>query len=145
MAKKRKKKIRRKKTTPLDRLHREFRRKGGGSRHTSLRILGGKLDKNGPAFHKEHLQFEDDKDGPRILDVVQTSTCSFGHTVDDKVRVAGICEIGGEVLCSSEGCLLHCVHCGAVVCHIHSSTYGDITYCRNHKWIHYWRMFWRLD
>lgn len=145
MVNKRKKKTRRKQTTPLDRLHREFRRKGGGSRHTSLRVLGGKLDKNGSAFQKEHLQFDDDKDGPRTLDVVQTSTCSFGHTIDDKVRVAGICEIGNEVLCSMEGCVLQCSHCGAVVCRVHSRTYGDKTYCNRHKWIHYWRIFGRLD
>jgi len=129
----------------IKRLHSEFRRKGGGSRHTSLRVLGGKLQKDGAPFHKEHLQFEDDRDGPRIIEVVQTSTCSFGHTIGDKVRAAGICEIGGEVLCSTEGCMLQCVHCGAAVCRRHSATYGNKTYCRNHKWIHYWRMFWRLD
>ena len=134
-----------KKRNPIDSLYNEFRRKGGGSRHTTLRILGGKLDKNGAPFRKEQLQFEDDKDGPRIIDVVQTSICSFGHTIDDKVRVAGICEIGGEVLCSTEKCLLQCIYCGAVVCRIHSSTYGDKTYCQHHKWIHYWRLFWRLD
>lgn len=129
----------------IDNLCGEFRRKGGGSRHTTLRILGGKLDKNGSPFRKEHLQFEDEKEGPRVVDVVQTSACSFGHTIDDKVRVSGICEIGGEVLCSAEGCLLQCRSCGTVVCRIHSSTYGDKTYCQRHKWIHYWRMFWRLD
>ncbi len=133
------------KRSNIDRLHSEFRRKGGGSRQTSLRVLGGKLDKNGSAFHKEHLQFEDDKDGPRILDIVQTSTCSFGHTVDDKVRVAGICEIGQEVLCSTNTCKLECIYCGAVVCRVHSRTYSDKTYCNRHKWIHYWRIFWRLD
>lgn len=136
---------RRRKSSNIDRLRNEFRRKGGGSRQTTLRMLGGKLDKNGSPFHKEYFQFEDARDGPRIVEVVQTNTCSFGHTVDDKVRAAGICEIGGEVLCSAEGCALCCIHCGAVVCRVHSSTYGDVTYCRRHKWIHYWRMFWRLD
>ncbi len=129
----------------MNRLQNEFRRKGGGSRQTTLRVLGGKLDKDGMPFRKEHLQFEDDKEGPRTVDVVQTGTCSFGHTIDDKVRVAGICEIGGEVLCSHEGCMLQCIHCGAVVCHIHSSMHGDKTYCSRHRWVHYWRMFWRLD
>jgi hypothetical protein len=126
-------------------LYGEFRREGGGSRHTILRTLGGKLDKNGSPFRKEHLQFEDEKEGPRIIDVVETSTCSFGHTIDDKVRAAGICEIGEEVLCSTEGCLLQCVFCGAVVCRSHSSTYNGKTYCSRHRWIHYWRLFWRLD
>jgi hypothetical protein len=130
----------------IDILRSEFRRKGGGSRQTILRLLGGKLDREGAVFHKERLQFEDEKEGPRIVDIVQTNTCSFGHTIDDKVRVAGICEIGGEVLCSTEGCMLRCTYCGAVVCRrIHSSTYGDKTYCQRHKWIHYWRMFWRLE
>jgi len=133
------------KRSNINRFRSEFRRKGGGSRHTVMRILGGKLDKDGSAFHKEHYQFEDNKDGPRILDVVQTSTCSFGHTVDDKVRVAGICEIGNEVLCSMEGCALNCVHCGSVVCRVHSSTFDGVTYCRKHIWIYYWRVFWRLD
>jgi len=128
----------------IDNLCGEFRRKGGGSRQTILRVLGGKLDKNGSPFRKEHLQFEDEKEGPRVVDVVQTSTCSFGHTIDDKIRVAGICEIGGEVLCATEGCMRQCV-CGAVVCRRHSRTFGEKTYCRPHIWIHYWRMFWRLD
>ncbi len=133
------------KRNKLDLLRSEFRRKGGGSRQTTLRVLGGKLDKDGMPFRKEHLQFEDDQEGPRTVDVVQTGTCSFGHTIDDKVRVAGICEVGGEVLCSNEGCMLQCVHCGAVVCRIHSSTHGDKTYCSHHTWVHYWRIFWRLD
>jgi hypothetical protein len=32
-----------------------------------------------------------------------------------------------------------------VVCRNHSSTYGNKTYCINHRWIHYVRLFWRLD
>ena len=79
------------------------------------------------------------------MDIVQTGTCSFGHVVDDKVRVAGICEIGHEVLCSSEGCALQCVHCGAVVCCRHSRTYDERTYCRRCKWRHYWRVFWMIE
>ena len=133
------------KKSNMDRLRDEFREKGGGSRHTIMRVLGGKLDKNGTPFHKENVQFEDENEGARIVDVIQTSTCSFGHTVDDKIRVAGVCEIGGEVLCSTENCLLRCVHCGAVVCRVHGSIYHDKTYCQRHKWIKYWRMFWRLD
>lgn len=81
------------KRSNINRLRGEFRRKGGGSRHTTLRVLGGKLDKDGAPFHKEHFQFEDERDGPRIVDVIQTGTCSFGHTIDDKVRVAGVCEL----------------------------------------------------
>jgi len=133
------------KKSRIDRLQDEFRRKGGGSRHTILKVLGNKLSRDGSAYHKEHLQFEDENDGPRVIDVVQAGTCSFGHTIDEKVHVAGICEIGGEVLCSTKGCTLQCVHCGAVVCRKHGRTYGDKTYCQRHKWIHYWRMFWRLD
>jgi hypothetical protein len=129
----------------IDRLRSEFRRKGGGSRHTTLRALGGKLDKDGCPIHTERFQFDDERDGPRIVDAVQISRCSFGHTIDEKVRVAGICEIGDEVLCSTKGCKLECIHCGAVVCRVHSRTYDDKTYCNRHKWIHYWRMFWRLD
>jgi hypothetical protein len=129
----------------IKRLLSEFRRKVGGSRHTVRRVLGGKLERDGTTFLKEHLQFEDEREGIRTLDVVQTSTCSFGHTIDEKVRAAGISEIGGEVLCSTEGCLLRCVHCGAVVCRVHGSIYHDKTYCQRHKWIKYWRMFWRLD
>jgi len=133
------------KRSSLKRLCSEFRRKGGGSRHSTIRTLGGKLKTNGNPFHKEHLQWDDERDGPRSADVVETGLCAFGHTVDDKNRVVGVCDIGGEVLCSVEGCKLQCVHCGAVVCHRHSSTYGDKTYCQHHRWIHYWRLFWRLD
>ena len=129
----------------MNRLRQEFRRKGGGSRHTTMRVLGGKLDRYGAPFHKEQFQFEDERDGARVMDVVETGTCSFGHTIDDKVRVAGRCEIGHEVLCSTEGCLHQCLHCGAAVCRRHSRTFGDRTYCRRHVWIHYWRQFWRLD
>ena len=134
-----------KRRSQAQRFQSEFRHKGGGVRNTTLRVLGGKLDPYGLPFFKEHFEFEDQLDGPRVVDLVQTSTCSFGHTIDEKIRVAGICEIGNEVLCSTEGCLQRCIHCGAAVCRIHSSTYGDKTYCRNHLWIHYWRMFWRLD
>lgn len=129
----------------LDRLLRQFRRQGGGARQTVLRVLSGKLPRDGAAFHKERLEFEDDQEGPRTVDIVETGTCSFGHVIDDKVRVAGICEIGGEVLCSTEGCMRRCVQCGAVACSRHSSIYGEQTYCQRHRWIHYWRLFWRLD
>jgi hypothetical protein len=129
----------------LDDMLEEFRRKDGGLRRTVQRVLGDKLGAGGSAFLKEHFEFNDDDEGPRAVDVVETPTCTFGHTIDDKVRVAGICEIGGEILCSVEGCLLQCAHCGAVVCRTHSSTYGDKTYCLNHRWVHYWRVFWRLD
>ena len=81
-----------------NRLLGEFRRKGGGARQTTLRVLGDKLDRYGALFQKEHLLFEDAREGPRSVDIVQTNTCSFGHTIDDKIRVAGICDIGGEVL-----------------------------------------------
>ena len=145
MAKRQRRQRRQRRQTDIDRVLRELRRKGGGSRHSTLRVLGGKLDPRGAPFHKEHVQFEDDREGPRTIDIVQTGTCSFGHTVDDKVRVAGICEIGKETLCSAEGCQLHCIRCGAVVCRIHSRTYGDKTYCLHCRWFHYWRMFWRLD
>jgi hypothetical protein len=129
----------------MNNLRNEFRRKGGGSRHTALRVLGGKLDRYGVAFNREQFHFEDAKDGARVIEVAECGTCSFGHTVDDKVRVAGICEIGGEVLCSTEGCMRQCVHCGAVVCRRHSRTFGEETYCRRHMWVHWWRAFWRLD
>jgi len=133
------------KKTDIDQSIEDFRSKGGGSRHTIKRVLGGKLDKNGAPFHKENMQFEDENEGARIVDVVQTGTCSFGHTVDDKIRVAGVCEVGGEVLCSTEGCMLQCVECGAAVCRRHGTIYRDKAYCQRHKWIKYWRMFWRLD
>jgi hypothetical protein len=129
----------------MDRHLEEFRSKGGGSRQRILRVLGGKLKRNGTPFHKERLQFEDEQEGPQTVDLVRTGTCSFGHTIDDKVRVAGICEIDGEVLCSTEGCLLRCVHCGAVVCRRHSRTYAERTYCRRHRWVHFWRKFWGVD
>jgi len=123
----------------------EFRRKGGGSRQRVLRVLGSKLNRNSAPFHKERLEFEDEQEGPQTVDIVQTGTCSFGHTVDDKVRVAGICEIGGEVLCSTDGCMHQCEYCGAVVCSRHSRRYGDKTYCQRHIWVHYWRKFWRIE
>ena len=129
----------------LDQQLEDFRQKGGGSRRSTLRVLGGKLDGQGAPFHKEHLQFEDEDEGPRAVDIVQTSTCSFGHTIDDKIRMAGVCEIGGEILCSTPGCLLQCIRCGAAVCRRHSSTYGDKTYCRSCRWSYWWRVFWRLD
>jgi len=129
----------------VDDLLRELRQKGGGSRRSILRILGNKLGPHGAAFHKEQVQFEDEREGPRSVELVETGTCAFGHTIDDKVRMAGVCEIGGEVLCSTPGCMLQCVHCGGVVCRRHSRTYGDKTYCNRCRWVHYWRTFWRLD
>jgi len=123
----------------------EFRRKGGGSRHTIKRVLGGKLDRHGAVFEKEQMHFEDDREGPRTVDIVQTNTCSFGHTVDDKVRVTGVCELGGEVLCSTEGCMFQCIRCGVVVCRRHSATRADKTYCHNCRWVYYWRKFWGLE
>lgn len=128
----------------MERQIEEFRRKSGGSRQRTMRVLGGKLDRHGAPFHREHLQFEDEDEGPQVVDIVQTATCSFGHTIDDKVRVAGVCEIGEEVLCSAEGCLFQCSYCGAVVCRRHSRTYGDKTYCLRCRWVYYWRTFWRL-
>ena len=120
-------------------------RKRGGSRQSTVRELGGKLKVGGAPYWKEHVTYEDDDGNPHVADIVRTSTCSFGHAVDDKVRVAGICEIGQEVLCSEEGCMLRCRHCGSVVCRIHSRTFGENTYCRPHVWVHYWRKFWALE
>ncbi len=133
------------KRTQLQKHVRRFQREGGGSRHTIKRVLGRKLDNGGAIFEKEKLLYEDIQDGPRTVEIVQTNTCSFGHTIDDKVRVSGICEIGNEVLCSSEGCMLQCAHCGAVVCRRHSVSHNEKVYCINCRWIYYWRRFWRLD
>jgi hypothetical protein len=133
------------KATNINRLLRELRRQGGGARQTSLRVLGGKLRPKGAPFHKEHVQFEDPDEGPRTVDIIETGTCAFGHTIDDKVRVAGLCELGREVVCSTPGCALQCCRCGAVVCARHSRTYGDKTYCLRCRWHHWWRVFWRLD
>ena len=129
----------------IDRHIEEFRRRGGGSRQSTIRALGGKLGRHGASYHKERLLSEHEEEGPQTVEIVETSTCSFGHTIDDKVRVAGICEIGGEVVCSMEGCTHQCVRCGAVVCRRHSRTYGEKTYCTRHSWIHYWRKFWGLE
>lgn len=123
----------------------EFRAKGGGSRQRTVRVLGDKLGRYGAPFQKEHLVFEDEHEGPQAVDIVQTGTCGFGHTIDDKVRAAGVCEIAGEVLCSTEGCMLQCIRCGAVVCRRHGRTYGERTYCNRCRWAAYWRIFWRLD
>jgi len=130
--------------TNINRLLRELRRQGGGIRRTTLRVLGGKLAGRGAPFVRERLEWDDPREGPRTVDIVETSTCSFGHTVDDKVRVAGICEIGGEVLCSTEGCLRQCERCGIVVCRAHSLTRKETTYCRRCRWAYYWRLFWGL-
>jgi len=89
----------------LDELLEEFRKKGGGLRRTSQKVLGGKLEAGGQAFLKEHFEFDDGDEGPRTIDVAEVPTCAFGHTIDDRVHVAGVCEIGGEVLCSVQGCL----------------------------------------
>jgi len=131
----------------IDRVVRELRRKGGGSRHSTLRVVGDKLDVTGAPFHKEkeHVQFEDEKEGPRVVEIVESGRCSFGHIIDDKVRVAGVCEIGGEILCAMPGCLLQCCYCGAVVCRRHARTAGEKTYCTRCRWRHLWRWFWRLD
>ena len=131
-------------TPNIDQLLQELREKGGGSRQSTLRVLSGKVDRHGAPFRRESLQFEDEAEGLRTVDVVETRTCAFGHTIDDKTRVAGICQICGEVLCSSPGCMSQCVRCGAVVCRRHGRTYGEVTYCRSCRWVHFWRLFWRL-
>lgn len=127
---------------------REHHRRGGGARQSVVRVLGDTLDRHGPAFRKEHLEFED-AHGPRVVDVVETNLCSFGHTIDDKVRVAGTCQMPGcnAVLCSTAGCLFVCSRCGAVCCRRHSIVSGDKAYCSSPscRWLYYWRLFWRLD
>jgi len=129
----------------IEQFLRELRRKGGGAHQSVLRVLGCKLGEHGAAFRKEHLEFEDPKEGPRAVDIVETNTCSFGHTIDDKVRAAGVCEIGREVLCSMPGCLLQCANCGAAVCRRHAKTYGQKIYCLNCSWVYFWRKFWGLE
>jgi hypothetical protein len=129
----------------LQRVLDHFRRAGGGSRQRVIRFISGPLEPGGATFRKERMQFEDEAEGPQTVDIVETSTCAFGHTIDDKVRAAGVCAIGDEVLCSTPGCLHQCCVCGAVVCRRHSRTYGDRTYCVRHRRVHYWRAFWGLE
>ena len=128
----------------INSLLRTFRQRGG-SRQTTARQLGGKLTHTGTPYWKEHITYEDDDGNPSVADIVRTGTCHFGHAVDDKVRAAGICQIGHEVLCSEEGCMLRCRHCNMVVCRLHSRTYGEVTYCTKHIWVHYWKKFWALE
>ena len=129
----------------IKRMIRRHRRLGGGIRQTTLRVLGGKLDKHGATYKKVHLEHDHDEDGPTVEEIVEDGLCGFGHTIGEKGRVVGVCEIGEEVVCSMEGCALQCVRCGAVVCRKHSRTYGEKTYCRRCRWVYYWRLFWRLD
>jgi hypothetical protein len=133
----------------LDAILREHRARGGGSRQTTRRILAGRLTPGGDAYRREHLASDDPLDGPHVTDVVLTNTCSFGHVLDDKVRPAGVCEIGGEIVCSADAggqvCMQICACCGAVCCRRHSRTYGSRTYCLRCRWVGLWRTFWRLD
>ena len=128
----------------MDRILRIFRKRGG-ARQTTVRELGGPLKARGTPYWKEHISYEDENGNPHVVDLVRTGTCSFGHTIDDKVRAAGICQVGQEVLCSEEGCLLRCRHCGDVVCRLHSLSFGEIIYCQRHIWVHYWKLFWALE
>ena len=120
-------------------------RPGRLTRKTIVRVLGEKLGRNSPAYLRENLVLDNERDGLHTIDFGEIPLCGNNHTITDQVRIKGRCEMCDMLLCSQDGCALQCVVCGAVVCRRHSKTYGEKTYCSRHWPIHYWLKFWGLE
>ena len=121
-----------------------------GSRTTQIRILGSQASEDRVGFRHERIETEDDRGNARQVDVYEAKTCSFGHMLDQEVRVMSVCQIQGcgAVLCSAPGCSATC-ECGASCCPTHRKSWQvgpgrTVTYCSICKWRHYWKLWWGL-
>ena len=107
-------------------------------------VLRGELVQE--AVDREHARNTPSDDQDRLNRALSVELLD-----NDKVRVAGTCAIGGEILCSTEGCLRTCARegCGATVCRRHSRVYGGKTICLRCRFPYLlrtiWRKFWGLD
>jgi hypothetical protein len=118
-----------------------------GLRSTTIRVMGGRATDDGTLFAREHVETEDDAGNAVQVDAFDARTCSLGHMFDQTCLAVGVCELGGEVVCSHETCgggtAAVCQACGACCCPRHRKNYnlGDgrtVTYCINCGWKKYW-------
>jgi len=121
----------------------------GGTRVTTIRFLGRQATEDDVLFTRDHFETEDDLGNAIQVDAFTAPLCSFGHVLDQQVRPTARCELGGELMCSTEGCAAWCCVCGAACCAQHRSSYqleGDrtVTYCSRCGWRHWWRRWWGL-
>ena len=121
-----------------------------GTRLTTTRLLGGRATDDGVIFTRERIQTEDDAGNAREVEVFDARMCGFGHIIDQDVRASGVCQICGELLCTTPGCASRCYLCGAACCAQHrvSPDLGNgatVTYCSRCRGRHWWRIFWGLQ
>ena len=121
----------------------------GGSRVTTIRLLGERSAHRGVLFQREHLEFEDADGNARQADVYLGHYCTTGHLLDQQVRAVSLCALCGAIMCSTPGCAATCSVCGESCCPVHRSTYDlgngkTVTYCSRCSWRHFWKLWWGL-
>lgn len=121
--------------------------RSGGTRITTVRLLGGRATDDNVISLREHIETEDQNGILRQVDVYVGQRCSCGRVIDQETHLAGSCRICGAILCS--GCLDCCCICGAACCPIHLKTYDlgngkTTTFCIRCSWRHWWRKWWGL-
>lgn len=119
------------------------------TRETSLRAIDGKVDQDHAEYIQEKLSFVDSDMTVRSVSHVSSRTCSFGHLLDPKTRLAAVCEVCGKYTCSTEGCSYTCVRCSRALCGRHAKLHAGQAYCSRCNWT-YWfekcfKKFWGFD
>ena len=114
----------------------ELLRQTGGTRQSTVRVLGDVVTSDDMVYEQEVVETET-PEGIRTVQWYSTRRCSCGRAIDQNNALTGVCTSCGQTVCAADGCSHRCRRCGRVICRRHACVYGEETYCRRHSWVHW--------
>jgi len=102
------------------------------TRKTTLRLLEDSVSEDQVAFLQEELSFMSQDMTVRLVNLICSRTCDFGHVQDQQTRIVSRCSYCHAWTCSAPGCSFTCQRCGHAVCRAHARLHGEKEVCCSH-------------
>ena len=85
----------------------------------TVRLPPRRARTEGALHGKARLVVLDENGCQRVIDCSATYLCDFGHVLSESRYVAAVCSVGGEWVCTANGCAAPCARCHAPTCPRH--------------------------